>query len=1112
MPSLPASQNKAPVDVVSKLPSVKAFITVSRSETSGLTRSAEASSVQTVPQYDEKALVCEGSELCFEEVRAAKYFKKLREKQEDMKRQMMTDTPSKKIRSIRCVLSELHGHQYGDDIKLAIKPPSHTVCSVETASLNPPPSELPRLHVESSAAPPLPHFQCSDTNEASIMASHRLSVVQSDGATAERWVDATQHPPSSTTEEEDSPSHQDMAQPLETEERLDLSQSVTANLSHVTPNTSLGYVQATPSRVLPSPTVNTREALGVIMDMFQAPTFLEEPFSNTTILHEAQRNEFDAGTGKVSVVTKPPPKASFTIFQDSDKENGSAALPLVSTKPKPVRALSDITTATKADKPNDTPSDLMPDESAVWGACYNSLHLPNSTSDFAMLAHCVSTPCTNKEFFSSKTFQDREINSDAEEGAFVVRPAKKLSPIIEQSPSDEKLSETRVSQLLPSSAQQGTIVGEALLTSSSVTIIQPPPPAALSFRDQTMSQPLATLSFRDQTMSQPPPPAALSFRDQTMSQPPPPAALSFRDQTMTQPPPPAALSFRDQTMSQPLATLSFRDQTMSQPPPPAALSFRDQTMSQPPPPAALSFRDQTMSQPPPPAALSFRDQTMSQPPPPAALSFRDQTMTQPPAALSFRDQTMTQPPAALSFRDQTLCSSESSRPGWEVYASLEPPKAAAINSLGPQSECFTIHEDSDHDVPMSPECPIKVNWMTIRSPEAPVDSDMDAFMSPRASKSLDVSMTTAPPPQTDAEDASMKSPARTGSLQLVSDPWDSELISGLLSALSPPLTAHPCCISWQCRMPNIAPKMTLSMGDRSLRVDSVAGGGAFATVYQVTDPVSSERMVLKVQKPANPWEFYIDTQLDTRLEPDMRHLYTYVRSAHLFLDGSALLCDLHNYGTLLNAVNIYRTLSDKVMPQPLVLYFTVCMLHMVERLHDAGIVHADIKPDNFLLGERFLENKCFDPEISDHGLVLVDFGQSIDMKLFPQCTAFTARCLTSGFQCTEMLSGKPWNYQTDYFGIAGTVHCLLFGTYMQVTNDGGVWTTNGVFRRNPHSELWQHFFHVLLNVSSCSSPIDLRGLRLQLSSVLHQNYSRKLPTLKSRLVVLLLENRRTQHR
>ena len=145
---------------------------------------------------------------------------------------------------------------------------------------------------------------------------------------------------------------------------------------------------------------------------------------------------------------------------------------------------------------------------------------------------------------------------------------------------------------------------------------------------------------------------------------------------------------------------------------------------------------------------------------------------------------------------------------------------------------------------------------------------------------------------------------------------------------------------------------------------------------------------------------------------------------------------------------------------------------------------------------RFLENKCFDSESLDHGLVLIDLGQSIDMELFPEGTAFTAKCLTSGFQCTEMLSSKPWNYQvqterdllvmcliltlvvfhlfrsdrkhvnlnpdnliskflfclllcfqTDFFGIAGTVYCLLFGTYMQVTKEDGVWRTNAVFRR-----------------------------------------------------------------
>ena len=55
---------------------------------------------------------------------------------------------------------------------------------------------------------------------------------------------------------------------------------------------------------------------------------------------------------------------------------------------------------------------------------------------------------------------------------------------------------------------------------------------------------------------------------------------------------------------------------------------------------------------------------------------------------------------------------------------------------------------------------------------------------------------------------------------------------------------------------------------------------------------------------------------------------------------------------LQNAVNLYKNLTDKVMPQPLVIYFTVCMLHMVEQLHSIHIVHADIKPDNFLLGDR----------------------------------------------------------------------------------------------------------------------------------------------------------------
>ncbi|XP_056260617.1 mitotic checkpoint serine/threonine-protein kinase BUB1 isoform X1 [Seriola aureovittata] len=1097
----PATQSKASVDCLSKPAAVKTTIIVSRSETSGAIPSGQGSSVQTVAAYMKDELVCEGSEFSFEEVRAAKYFRQLQERQEKQHREMMEKCLMEHEEGIRRMESMLQrlDHSLEACGGLTSQTSSQRLPVVETApSVNPDPPQLPlarprpsnrlssrrslglRLHTEPTfipdAAVPEPplqqnHIRPVDTYALSSEVSHHASVLadrsvhlpasaaasvstdqasvvqtsmvepqsvqrpvsfqqmnlslhRADGVCAVNndvlCQNAAVQPRSweSCRPAEQNTTHQDVSQLQEPEEKLNMSQGGTVNLSHVTPNNSLGFVQATPSRVLPSPTVNTREALDVIMDMFQAPTLLEDPFTNTSALHTAEK-EFDARYqrfGSTSTLTNPPAATPFPIFQDdNDKENGSAAAASAGEKPKPIRALAEIP---KTDKPNDTPPDLIPDESTMWGAGYNSLHslaaCPNSTTDFAMLAQFVSTPFTHKTPFNGNFFQDQENNcdgGDADDDAFIRRQTKKLSPIIEQSPCEEKLSETAVSQLLPSSARHGTIVGEGLaaaphcLTTSSITMVQPPPPAV------------------------------------------------------------------------------------------------------------------------------------------------------------------------LSFRDQTLCAADASIPRttgpvWEVYKSPEqPPRRASLvsqkleSSVGPRSETFKILEDvdkpaspepaqkPDYDVPVSPEGALKLDWLAIRSPELTVQPDLDAFLSPCRHKTVpnkildvpmspeqpqlcaDVPMSPMQPPPFSNVDEPMMSPdrgltpcadvsmnatapraARSRAVQLVSDPWDNELISDLLSTLTPPLTSHPRCITWQCNMPNITPKMTLSMGKASLQVDCILGQGAFATVYQATDPMTSERMVLKVQKPANPWEFYINTQLDARLQPDIRHLYSSIRSAHLFHNGSVLLGELHNHGTLLNAVNMYKTLSDKVMPQPLVMYFTICILHMVEQLHGVRIIHADIKPDNFLLGERFLDNKCFDAENMDHGLVLIDLGQSIDMELFPQGTAFTSKCLTSGFQCTEMLSGKPWNYQTDYFGIAGTVHCLLFGTYMQVTNEDGVWKSNAVFRRNPHSDLWMEFFHTLLNVPDCGALPSLRSLRCKLTSVLQENYGRKLSSLKSRLVVLLLENRKAARR
>nr|XP_023396871.1 mitotic checkpoint serine/threonine-protein kinase BUB1 isoform X4 [Loxodonta africana] len=337
---------------------------------------------------------------------------------------------------------------------------------------------------------------------------------------------------------------------------------------------------------------------------------------------------------------------------------------------------------------------------------------------------------------------------------------------------------------------------------------------------------------------------------------------------------------------------------------------------------------------------------------------------------------------------------------------------------------------------------------------------------------------------------------------VVENPWDDTLILKLLSGLSKPVSTYPNTFEWQYKLPPIKPKTEFQLGSLVIYIDHLLGEGAFAQVYEAAqddanDAKSKQKFILKVQKPANPWEFYIGTQLMERLKPSMQHMFIKFYSAHFFQNGSVLVGDLFSYGTLLNAINLYKNTPEKVMPQALVISFAIRMLHMIEQVHDCEIIHGDVKPDNFILGNRFLEQDGEDDDFSA-GLVLIDLG------------TFAAKCETSGFQCVEMLSKKPWSYQIDYFGVAATVYCMLFGTYMKVKNEGGAWKPEGLFRRLPHLDMWSEFFHIMLNIPDCHQLPSLDSLRQKLKKTFQQHYSNKIRTLRNRLIVLLLEYKRSR--
>ncbi|XP_036041957.1 mitotic checkpoint serine/threonine-protein kinase BUB1 isoform X1 [Onychomys torridus] len=344
----------------------------------------------------------------------------------------------------------------------------------------------------------------------------------------------------------------------------------------------------------------------------------------------------------------------------------------------------------------------------------------------------------------------------------------------------------------------------------------------------------------------------------------------------------------------------------------------------------------------------------------------------------------------------------------------------------------------------------------------------------------------------------------------IENPWDDELILKLLSGLSKPVSSYSNAFEWPCKLPAIKPKTEFQLGSLLVYVNHLLGEGAFAQVYEaihgdMKDTKSKQKCILKVQKPANSWEFYIGMQLMERLKPAVHHMFIKFYSAHLFQNGSILVGELYSYGTLLNAINLYKNTPEKVMPQALVITFAIRMLYMIEQVHSCEIIHGDIKPDNFIIGHRFLEQNHEDLAT---GLALIDLGQSIDMKLFPKGTAFTGKCETSGFQCPEMLSNKPWNYQVDYYGVAATIYCMLFGTYMKVKNEGGVWKPEGLFRRLPHLDMWEEFFHIMLNIPDCHHLPSLDLLRQKLKKLFEQQYSNKIKTLRNRLIVLLSEYKR----
>ena len=161
-------------------------------------------------------------------------------------------------------------------------------------------------------------------------------------------------------------------------------------------------------------------------------------------------------------------------------------------------------------------------------------------------------------------------------------------------------------------------------------------------------------------------------------------------------------------------------------------------------------------------------------------------------------------------------------------------------------------------------------------------------------------------------------------------------------------------------------------------------------------------------------------------------------------------------------------------------------------MHKCEVVHADLKPDNFLVLHT-------PGTISLPCLQLIDFGKSVDLGLTYDNKENIAKSepvkpesmeldpedkdeddLTEDEKeqieieknekevedlqtklFTEL--GRAGQYHLDLYGIAGCAYCLLFGKYIEVGAVKNRWVVKGNFQRRWQTKLWLQFFDNFLN-------------------------------------------------
>ncbi|AQZ18156.1 BUB1 (YGR188C) and MAD3 (YJL013C) [Zygosaccharomyces parabailii] len=358
-------------------------------------------------------------------------------------------------------------------------------------------------------------------------------------------------------------------------------------------------------------------------------------------------------------------------------------------------------------------------------------------------------------------------------------------------------------------------------------------------------------------------------------------------------------------------------------------------------------------------------------------------------------------------------------------------------------------------------------------------------------------------------------PHDVNDLKIIENPLDATLREQMLAGINPPLDHYDTFYRYKqslkmslllkrihktSKTENKNPIVDFKKTGELYCIRSELGEGGYATVYLAESSTGNLR-ALKVEKPASVWEYYILKQVEDRLEGhQVLSSIINAYSLHCFQDESYLVLNYASQGTLLDLINLRKEQSKGPLDESLCMFFTVELMKVIEAIHEAKILHGDLKSDNCMIRfeKGFLGSYRSDGSQgwSKKGIYLIDFGRSFDLKLLEPNTKFKANWKTDQQDCFEMRSGKPWTYEADYYGLAGIIHAMLFGSFIEsIRLPNGRFKLKQMFKRYWQQKIWTSIFDILLNSGRFGSfPLnkEIARLRLELERHLYNEVGDKL--------------------